>query len=88
MLTFNAFFFLELDAHLLNFQLGSWILTLASFPLAFLVVRTIKETNYDDEKVRDVANRPFSPITHHMCWAFHRWSSLMTSKLATQVTRK
>ena len=24
---------------------------LVSFPLAFLVIRTIKETNYDDEKV-------------------------------------
>jgi len=32
-------------------KLGSWILTLVSFPMAFLVVRKIKETNYEDEKV-------------------------------------
>jgi len=38
-------------AHL---QLGSWVLTLISFPLAFLVIRSVKETNYDDEKVRDL----------------------------------
>lgn len=25
---------------------------LVSFPLAFLVIRTVKETNYNDEKVR------------------------------------
>ncbi|KAF7967169.1 hypothetical protein HWV62_13181 [Athelia sp. TMB] len=34
----------------LNEILGSWILTLVSFPLAFLVLRTIKETNYEDEQ--------------------------------------
>jgi hypothetical protein len=27
---------------------------LMSFPLAFIVIRSIKETNYDDEKVRFV----------------------------------
>ena len=56
----------ELDAHLFHFQLGSWILTLASFPLALLVVRTIKETNYDDEKVREITNRLLSTIIHHL----------------------
>lgn len=35
----------------LNEILGSWILTLVSFPLAFLVIRQIKETNYDDEQM-------------------------------------
>jgi len=35
----------------LNELLASWIMMLFSFPLAFLVIRTIKETNYDDEKV-------------------------------------
>ncbi|KAH9830102.1 MFS general substrate transporter [Rhodofomes roseus] len=35
----------------LNELLASWILMLASFPLAFLVLRTIKETNYEDEQV-------------------------------------
>jgi len=34
----------------LNEILGSWVLTLVSLPLAFLVIRTIKETNYDDEQ--------------------------------------
>jgi len=34
----------------LNEILGSWILTLFAFPLAFLVIRTIKETNYEDEQ--------------------------------------
>lgn len=34
----------------LNELLASWCLLLASFPLIFLVVRTIKETNYEDEK--------------------------------------
>lgn len=32
-------------------QLASWILMLASFPLAFIVLRTVKETNYEDEAV-------------------------------------
>ena len=44
---------------LLNEHLASWIMMLFSFPLAFLVIRTIKETNYDDEKVvyvEDVKN--------------------------------
>lgn len=36
---------------LLNEHLASWIMMLFSFPLAFLVIRTIKETNYEDEKV-------------------------------------
>jgi MFS family permease len=40
----------------LNEILGSWILTLISFPLAFLVVRQIKETNYDDENMVYVAD--------------------------------
>ncbi|TBU47920.1 MFS general substrate transporter [Dichomitus squalens] len=35
----------------LNEHLASWILMLVSFPLAFLVLRTVKETNYDDEQV-------------------------------------
>lgn len=35
----------------LNEHLASWIMMLASFPLAFLVIRTIKETNYEDEKM-------------------------------------
>ncbi|KAF8530059.1 MFS general substrate transporter [Hysterangium stoloniferum] len=35
----------------LNEQLASWILMLVSFPPAFLVIRTIKETNYDDEQM-------------------------------------
>jgi len=34
---------------LLNELLASWLMMLFSFPLAFLVIRTIKETNYDDE---------------------------------------
>lgn len=32
-------------------QLASWIMMLASFPLAFLVIRTVKQTNYDQEEV-------------------------------------
>ena len=36
---------------LLNEHLASWIMMLVSFPLAFLVIRTIKETNYEDEGV-------------------------------------
>ena len=35
----------------LNEHLASWIMLLVSFPLAYLVLRTIKETNYDDEQV-------------------------------------
>ncbi|OSX63732.1 hypothetical protein POSPLADRAFT_1180600 [Postia placenta MAD-698-R-SB12] len=35
----------------LNELLASWIMMLASFPLAFLVIRTIKETNYGDEQM-------------------------------------
>lgn len=35
----------------LNEHLASWILMLASFPLAFIVLRTVKETNYEDEAV-------------------------------------
>jgi len=35
----------------LNELLASWILMLASFPLAFIVIRSVKETNYDDEKM-------------------------------------
>ncbi|CAL1708425.1 unnamed protein product [Somion occarium] len=34
----------------LNEHLASWILMLVSYPLAFLVIRTVKETNYDDEE--------------------------------------
>ncbi|EIN11279.1 MFS general substrate transporter [Punctularia strigosozonata HHB-11173 SS5] len=34
-----------------NELLASWILMLASFPLAFLVIRTVKESNYEDEQV-------------------------------------
>lgn len=36
---------------LLNEHLASWIMMLVSFPLAFLVIRTIKETTYEEEKV-------------------------------------
>ncbi|KAI0341296.1 MFS general substrate transporter [Trametopsis cervina] len=36
---------------LLNEHLASWCLMLVSFPLAFLVLRTIKETNYEDEQM-------------------------------------
>ena len=35
----------------LNEHLASWTMMLFSFPLAFLVLRTVKETNYEDEKV-------------------------------------
>ncbi|EIN11162.1 hypothetical protein PUNSTDRAFT_50256 [Punctularia strigosozonata HHB-11173 SS5] len=35
----------------LNELLASWLMMLVSFPLAFLVIRTIKETNYEDEEV-------------------------------------
>ncbi|KAF8517386.1 MFS general substrate transporter [Hysterangium stoloniferum] len=35
----------------LNEHLASWIPMLVSFPFAFLVIRSIKETNYDDEKM-------------------------------------
>ncbi|KAF8580213.1 MFS general substrate transporter [Ramaria rubella] len=36
----------------LNEHLASWVLMLISFPPAFLVIRSIKETNYDDENAR------------------------------------
>ena len=35
----------------LNEHLASWIMMLVSFPLAYLVIRTVKETNYNDEKM-------------------------------------
>jgi hypothetical protein len=35
----------------LNEHLASWIMMLVSFPLAGLVISTIKETNYDVEHV-------------------------------------
>ncbi|KAF8582981.1 MFS general substrate transporter [Ramaria rubella] len=35
----------------LNEHLASWCLQLASFPLAFIVIRSIKETNYIDENM-------------------------------------
>ena len=35
----------------LNEHLASWLMMLASFPFAYAVVRTVKETNYEDEKV-------------------------------------
>ena len=35
----------------LNEHLASWSMLLLSFPLAYIVLRTIKETNYEDEKV-------------------------------------
>ena len=35
----------------LNEHLASWLMMLASFPFAAAVVHTIKETNYEDEKV-------------------------------------
>ena len=36
---------------LLNEHLASWTMMLFSFIPAFFVIRSIKETNYDDEKV-------------------------------------
>lgn len=56
---------------LLDFQLGSWILTLVTFPLAFLVVRSIKETNYNDEKVREVLSL-FQYQTNHLWLGFQQ----------------
>ncbi|KAI0695639.1 MFS general substrate transporter [Cytidiella melzeri] len=41
---------------LLNEHLASWTMLLVSFPLAFTVLRTIKETNYDGENEIDVAD--------------------------------
>jgi hypothetical protein len=35
----------------LNEHLASWTMMLISFPLAGLVISTIKETNYDDEQI-------------------------------------
>ncbi|KAI0824942.1 MFS general substrate transporter [Trametes gibbosa] len=35
----------------LNEHLASWLMMLASLPLAWLVIRSVKETNYEDEKV-------------------------------------
>ncbi|OJT02758.1 UNC93-like protein [Trametes pubescens] len=35
----------------LNEHLASWLLMLASIPLAYLVLRRVKETNYGDEKM-------------------------------------
>jgi hypothetical protein len=45
---------LPLHAEVTHSQLGSWILILISFPLTFLVIHSIKETNYNDEKVGDL----------------------------------
>lgn len=39
---------------LLNEHLACWSMLLFTFPLAFLVIRTIKETNYGDEEVHYV----------------------------------
>lgn len=39
---------------LLNEHLACWSMLLFSFPLAFLVIRTIKETNYGHEEVDHV----------------------------------
>ena len=36
---------------LLNEHLASWLMMLASFPFAWAVIRTVKESNYEDEKV-------------------------------------
>ncbi|PIL26851.1 MFS general substrate transporter [Ganoderma sinense ZZ0214-1] len=35
----------------LNEHLASWLMILVSLPLAWIVVRTVKETNYEDEKM-------------------------------------
>ncbi|EMD34617.1 hypothetical protein CERSUDRAFT_116782 [Gelatoporia subvermispora B] len=35
----------------LNEHLASWCMMLASFPFAYVVIRTVKETNYDSEEV-------------------------------------
>ena len=52
----------------LNEHLASWILMLASFPLAYLVLRTVKETNYEDERVVyvDDVHRAHAEEGHHV----------------------
>jgi len=48
----------------LNEHLASWIMMLVSFPLAGIVIHTIKETNYDTEHVDyadDVKKDPEHP---------------------------
>ncbi|PCH44645.1 hypothetical protein WOLCODRAFT_105438 [Wolfiporia cocos MD-104 SS10] len=40
----------------LNEILASWLMMVASFPLAFIVLRTVKETSYDDDHVRTLAS--------------------------------
>ena len=54
----------------LNELLASWIMMLVSFPLAAIVISTIKETNYEDEHVdyagdikKDVENPQRHPTT-------------------------
>lgn len=54
-------------------QLVSWLLMFCSMPLALLVIRTIKDTNYDDEKplhVEDVSSDRLGhtavPAGHHV----------------------
>ena len=50
-------------AHGTSAQLASWIMMLASLPLALMVIYTIKETNYGDEKVRGLrlSSAPSAP---------------------------
>lgn len=52
-------------------QLVSWLLMLCSMPLALLVIRTIKESNYEDEQTIHVEDVPEEkmhaalPAGHH-----------------------
>jgi len=46
----------------LSEHLASWIMMLVSFPLAGIVIYTIKETNYDAEHI-DYADDPKDPET-------------------------
>ncbi|OSX56942.1 hypothetical protein POSPLADRAFT_1158233 [Postia placenta MAD-698-R-SB12] len=47
----GAFGMDAVETPFLNELLASWIMMLFSFPFAFLVLRTVKETNYNDEQV-------------------------------------
>ncbi|KAF8582939.1 MFS general substrate transporter [Ramaria rubella] len=56
----------------LNEHLATWCLMLTSFPLAFLVVRSIKETNYEDEKVCFPIFFVGFPV-FYMIWVLRFW---------------
>jgi len=47
---------------LLNEHLASWLMMLVSFPLAGIVVYTIKETNYNDEEVVYADDMPVNDL--------------------------